>query len=95
MIISALKSNDPKDHRSPIHPDTISALTSLKVEINFERGIGEGINSDDSVFENLGLKSSSRSECLEKSDLLITNQPISAEEISSMKKYPLILSFLK
>ena len=71
---------------SPIHPDTISALTSLKAEINFERGIGEGINSDDSVFENLGLKSSSRSECLEKSDLLITNQPISAEEISSMKK---------
>ena len=86
MIISALKSNDPKDHRSPIHPDTISALTRLKVEINFERGIGEGINSDDSVFENLGLKSFSRSECLEKSDLLITNQPISVEEISSMKK---------
>ena len=86
MIISALKSNDPKDHRSPIHPDTISALTSLNAEINFEHGIGKGINSDDSVFENLGLKSFSRSECLEKSDLLITNQPISVEEISSMKK---------
>ena len=86
MIISALKSIDPKDHRSPIHPDTISALTSLKAEINFERGIGEGINSDDSVFENLGLKSFSRPECIEKSDLLITNQPISVEEISSMKK---------
>ena len=86
MIISALKSNDPKDHRSPIHPDTISALTSLNAEINFERGIGKGINSDDSVFENLGLKSFSRSECLERSDLLITNQPISVEEISSMKK---------
>ena len=86
MIISALKSNDPKDHRSPIHPDTISALTSLNAEVNFERGIGKGINSDDSVFENLGLRSFSRSECLEKSDLLITNQPISVEEISSMKK---------
>ena len=86
MIISALKSNDPKDHRSPIHPDTISALTSLNAEVNFESGIGKGINSDDSVFENLGLKSFSRSECLEKSDLLITNQPISVEEISSMKK---------
>ena len=86
MIISALKSIDPKDQRSPIHPDTISALTSLNAEINFERGIGEGINSDDSVFENLGLKSLSRSECLEKADLLITNQPISVEEISSMKK---------
>jgi len=86
VIISALKSNDPKDHRSPIHPDTISALTSLNAEVNFESGIGKGINSDDSVFENLGLKSFSRSECLEKSDLLITNQPISVEEISSMKK---------
>jgi NAD(P) transhydrogenase subunit alpha len=86
VIISALKSNDPKDHRSPIHPDTISALTSLNAEVNFERGIGKGINSDDSVFENLGLRSFSRSECLEKSDLLITNQPISVEEISSMKK---------
>ena len=94
MIISALKSNDPKDHRSPIHPDTISALTSLNAEINFERGIGKGINSDDSVFENLGLKSFSRSECLEKSDLLITNQPISVEEISSMKKGSILIGMV-
>ena len=38
MIISALKSNDPKDQRSPIHPDTLSALINTGAEIFFEKG---------------------------------------------------------
>ena len=39
MIISALKSNDSRDSRSPIHIDTISALTDLGAEILFEDNI--------------------------------------------------------
>ena len=45
MIISALKSNNPKDNRSPIHKETISTLINLGIEIWFEDNIGEGVNT--------------------------------------------------
>ena len=43
VIISALKSNDSNDNRSPIHLDTIGALLSLETKIMFEKNIGDGI----------------------------------------------------
>ena len=85
MIISALKSNDPKDQRSPIHPDTINTLTDLGVEIYFEHDIGNGINTSNSIFEKMGLKGASREDCLKKSDLIISNQPLKISEIEQMK----------
>ena len=47
MIISALKSNNPSDQRSPIHKDTIKTLLDLDIEIRFEERIGKGININD------------------------------------------------
>ena len=82
MIISALKSNDPKDQRSPIHPDTLSALINTGAEIFFEKGIGDGINTSDDEFEKAGIKATSRSECISKSNLVITNQALGSEELS-------------
>ncbi len=85
MIISALKSNDPKDQRSPIHLDTLSALINTGAEIFFEEGIGDGINTSDNEFKKAGLKAAPRSECISKSDLIITNQALGFEEISLIK----------
>ena len=85
MIISALKSSDKLDNRSPIHPDTASALIKLGAEVNFETGIGEGIFASDNIFEDLGLKLLTREECLKSSDLVISNQPLNIDEISLMK----------
>ena len=85
MIISALKSNDPKDQRSPIHSDTLSALINTGAEIFFEEGIGDGINTSDNEFKKAGLKAAPRSECISKSDLIITNQALGFEEISLIK----------
>ena len=85
MIISALKSNDPKDQRSPIHIDTVTALINTGADILFEKDIGSGINTYDQEFEELGLKGASRSECISKSNLLITNQPLQLEELSLMQ----------
>ena len=85
MIISALKSNDPKDQRSPIHSDTLSALINTGAEIFFEEGIGDGINTCDNEFKKAGLKAAPRSECISKSDLIITNQALGFEEISLIK----------
>ena len=94
VIISALKSNDSSDHRSPIHPETISALVSLGADIFFEEGIGDGIFTSDNDFEKLGLKVTSRNECICNSDLLITNQPLSMDEIQLMKSNSTLLGMV-
>ncbi len=94
MIISALKSSDPKDIRSPIHPDTISALVNLGGDIFFEHGIGEGIFTSDKDFENLGLQSTSREECIANSDLVISNQPLSSDEVKTMKSGSTLLGMV-
>ena len=85
MIISALKSSDNLDNRSPIHPDTISALIKLDANVCFESGIGDGIFTSDDVFHKLGLKSQSREDCIKNSDLLISNQPLTNDEVLLMK----------
>ena len=77
MIISALKSSVGSDTRSPIHIDTINTLLNLGADVFFEENIGRGINVSDKIFEQSGLKKSSREECLKKGDLIITNQPVS------------------
>ena len=86
MIISALKSNDSRDSRSPIHPDTVSALTTLDAEILFEKDIGFGIYTSNEDFIAKGLQQAFRADCIQKSDMVISLQPLSEDEIKSMKK---------
>ena len=56
MIISALKSSVDTDSRSPIHIDTISTLLNLGADVFFEENIGIGINVNDKIFEQSGLR---------------------------------------
>ena len=86
MIISALKSNDSRDSRSPIHPDTVSALTTLGAEILFEKDIGFGIYTSNEDFIAKDLQQAFRADCIQKSDMVISLQPLSEDEIKSMKK---------
>jgi NAD(P) transhydrogenase subunit alpha len=94
VIISALKSNNSTDNRSPIHKETISTLINLGIEIWFEDNIGEGVNTSNEIFQELGLKKHSRNECLENSDLVITNQSLTKEEVELMKKNATILGMV-
>jgi NAD(P) transhydrogenase subunit alpha len=94
VIISALKSNDSRDSRSPIHTDTISALTSLGAEIFFEKEIGLGTFTSDEEFITKGIKIASRQDCIEKSDLIISLQPLSNEEIGMMKNGSTLLGLM-
>ncbi len=94
MIISALKSNDSRDSRSPIHIDTIASLTSLGAEILFESEIGSGIHTSDDEFSDMGIQKVSRETCFIKSDLVISLQPPKEEEIDSMKSGSTILGMM-
>ena len=94
LKIAALKSTNSKDERSPIHPDTISMLLNLGVEIVFEEDIGNGINVNNKVFEELNLTKSSRKDCIKDSDLIITNQPLEISELSEIKPGASILGMV-
>ena len=94
MIISAIKSNSSSDKRSPIHKDTVKTLLDLGIEVCFEENIGEGINTNNDVFEKIGLKMRTREECLKNSDLIITNQALNSEEIGLMKKNSTIIGMV-
>jgi NAD(P) transhydrogenase subunit alpha len=94
VIISALKSNDSRDLRSPIHLDTISALTSLEVDVFFESDIGIGTFTSNKDFLDKGLKQATRSECIQKSDMLISLQPLKEDEVKSMKKGATLLGMV-
>ena len=94
MIIAALKSSEPSDKRSPIHIETIQSLVSLNTTILFEKGIGDGIYTNDSQFESNGLKSETREACLSQADLIITLQPLTEEDLSKVKTGPQFLGWL-
>ena len=94
MIIAALKSSEPSDKRSPIHIETIQSLVSLNTTILFEKGIGDGIYTNDSQFESNGLKSETREACLSQADLIITLQPLTEEDLSKVKTGSTILGMV-
>ena len=94
MIISALKSTNHTDTRSPIHIDTIKALIDLEIEVWFEEGVGSGINVNDSAFEDIGLKKHSRNDCLKNANLLLTNESLSSEELELVKSGSTILGMV-
>ena len=93
-IITALKSNNEKDTRSPIHSDTLSNLLNLGVQIQFEENIGNGINVSDEVFQDQGITKSTREDCLKNGDLIVTNQPIENAELDHIKKGSTILGMI-
>ena len=94
MIISALKSSVGTDSRSPIHIDTISTLLNLGADVFFEENIGRGINVSDKIFEQSGLKKSSREDCLKKGDLIISNQPLGDDELKLIKPNSTLLGMI-
>ncbi len=94
MIISALKSKDLSDSRSPIHIDTVGELKSLTSKLMFEKDIGSGIYTNDKSFEKLGLMAASRKDCLKESSLVLTLQPLKDEELNLIKKDSTILGII-
>ena len=76
MIISALKSNNELDNRSPLHMETVKTLIDLGAEIWFEEDLGQGINVSNEEFIQAGLKKHSRENCLQNGDLILTIQAL-------------------
>ena len=95
MIIAALKSPDATDLRSVIHPETLSKLIELEgTSMMFESGIGKGINVSDEALTTLGLICSSRDECLNKGNVIITPSPLTSSETSQIQPGASVIGML-
>ena len=95
MIIAALKSPDPTDLRSVIHPETLSKLIELEgTSMMFESGIGKGINVSDEALTTLGLTCSSRDECLSKGNVIITPSPLASSETNLIQQGASVIGML-
>jgi len=90
MKIGVLK--EQSDQRVAIVPATIPKLTDLNLEVLVEHGAGEGsLFSDDAYSEN-GATPADRSTILKEADLLISIEPPSDEELSSLDKETTLIS---
>ena len=95
MIIAALKSPDATDLRSVIHPETLSKLIELEgTSMMFESGIGKGINVSDEALTTLGLTCSSRDECLNKGNVIITPSPLTSSETNQIQPGASVIGML-
>ena len=94
MIITALKSNNDHDKRSPVHMETVRSLIDLGVEIWFEEDAGRGINVSNEEFVQAGLKKHTREECLKNGDLILTIQALSNDELNIIKPHSTILGMV-
>ncbi|EKB50414.1 NAD(P) transhydrogenase subunit alpha [Cecembia lonarensis] len=84
MILGILK--EPQDEsRVAFLPEAVKTLQTWNVTVWVEKGAGTKAYAADEIYQSSGAEIVSRKELLSKADLIIGIQPISEEEISSMK----------
>ena len=82
MILGAISPKSDKDRRSTLHPNSIKPLKDMGIEIFFERGLGTGIDISDEEMQKNGALPASREDCLSRSDVIFSSEPISSDEIA-------------
>ncbi len=79
------------DERTPLSPLTAKKYAKLGVQLLIEKNLGESIGEDFQALE--GLETLERKDVLSKADLVYSNHPLSADELSHVKKDALLVSF--
>jgi len=95
MILGAISPKSDKDRRSTLHPNSIKPLKDMGIEIFFERGLGTGIDISDEEMQKNGALPASREDCLSRSDVIFSSEPISFDEIARIKKNALVVGLLE
>ena len=95
MILGAIRPKNQKDLRSSLHPNTLKPILNMGINVVFESGIGNGIDVDDSIFQEMGAKVLSREECIASSNTLMSPSPLSDHEITTMKDKSIFLGLME
>lgn len=85
------------EHRVALMPDVIAKLVKQGLSVAVESGAGTFANAADATYQKEGatvFTSSDRSAKLSKADLILTVQPLPANEMATLKKSAITISFL-
>lgn len=91
MIIGLLK--EPGfEYRVGLLPEAVQKLIKLKAAVIVEKGAGEKAYAPDGQYTESGASVGSRSEVIEKSDLLISIHPLDDDSLKQTKKDQVVIS---
>ena len=91
MIIGILKEPDC-DSRVALLPDNVKVLVDLKAEVIVEKGAGSRAFYNDQNYVDLGAKVKARKDILSNSDFIVCVNPISIDEIKTLKPKQALLT---
>lgn len=93
MLIAVPKETKPGEKRVALVPDIISKLTKAGLEVVIESQAGVKAEYSDQQFVDAGAKIKN-SEVLSGSDVILSVQPLTVNQIKSLKKGAITISFL-
>ncbi|MBM3698655.1 MAG: Re/Si-specific NAD(P)(+) transhydrogenase subunit alpha [Actinobacteria bacterium] len=93
MLIAVPKETKPGEKRVALVPDIISKLTKAGLEVVIESQAGVKAEYSDQQFIDAGAKIKN-SEVLSGSDVILSVQPLTVNQIKSLKKGAITISFL-
>ncbi len=95
MKIAIPKETKVKENRVAITPDTVKELIKKGFPCTIESGAGENSYFKDDVYTAAGATvASNRKELFANADIVLAVNPPSAEDIASMKKEAILISFM-
>ncbi len=90
MIAGILK-EPPGENRVSLLPEQAEILLNKKVKVLVETGAGDTAFAGDALYSHKGAEIANRSAVLQQSDLLLSIQPLSADDIACLKPGTLLL----
>ncbi|MBD0401634.1 NAD(P) transhydrogenase subunit alpha [Flammeovirga sp. EKP202] len=89
MLFGILKE---EDQRVSVTPELAKKFISEGHEVIYEKGAGESAFISDELYEGIGAKSKSREEVLSSSNVLITLDPLSKEDVAKLAEGTFLFS---
>ena len=94
VTIGALRESAPQETRVSLVPEVADKLAQAGARVLMERGAGTRAQFPDSAFKNVSWADSSTA-VLEQSDILLTVQPPSIEQIQGLKSGAVVIGFMQ
>src|SRR3984957_9384342 len=94
VTIGALREGAPLESRVSVVPELTGKLTQAGARILLERGAGTRAQFPDSAYKDVTWASSAE-EVLEQSDVVLTVQPLTVEQIHRLKPTAVVIGYMQ
>src|SRR5215469_5747322 len=94
VTIGALRESAPQETRVSIVPEVADKLVKEGARVLMEHGAGERARFPDTLYKNVAWASSA-ADVLQAADVLLTVQPLSAEQIAQLRSSAVVVGFMQ